>query len=172
MSGNLCVHSKTWIRGRSRTVHYSGCNISIYPLSIVYSTLPVFLYPIEKVQMWKIKMLDHQLSNGWRGTSSPDLTGAQGTLLTHCWPANLPFCSPVATTFTLWVYKDLCFLRFRSLHAPLVFIFLTKLEWVGRCFLKLVLLPLNLSSLSSPWECKLHQGRIFSYVLPCCIPGM
>lgn len=31
----------------SRTVHQSGCNIKIYPLSIVFSTLPVFLYPIK-----------------------------------------------------------------------------------------------------------------------------
>lgn len=97
---------------------------------------------------------------------SSDHAGTQGTLLTHCWPANLPFFSSVPTIFTLWAYKEiLCFLRFRSLHAPLVFIFLTKLEWVGKCFLKLVLIPLNVSSLSSPWEYKLHQERVFSLSL-------
>lgn len=76
---------------------------------------------------------------------------------------SAPLCPP-SSLFEL--IKMLCFLRFRSLPAPLVFIFLTKLEWVGKFFLKLVLIPLHVSSLSSPWEYRLHQGRVFSLWYP------
>lgn len=114
------------------------------------------------MQTRKIRMLGPQLSNAWRGHPVQTMQG----LREHCWPAadlltchSAPLCPP-SSLFEL--IKIFCFLRFRSLHAPLIFIFLTKLEWVGKCFLKLVLIPLNVSSLSSPWEYKLHQERVFS----------
>ena len=138
-------------------------------------------------------MLGPQLSNGWRGHSA-ELSLLETELLffrlstfpqttqglrEHCWPTadlltchSAPLCLP-SSLFEL--IKILCFLRFRSLHAPLIFIFLTKSEWVDKCFIKLVLIPLNVSSLSSPWEYKLHQERVFSlwyprYVEQCLVP--
>lgn len=106
-------------------------------------------------------MLGPQVSNGWRGHPVQTMQG----LREHCWPtADLLTChsAPLCVSSSLFeLIKIFCFLRFRSLHAPLIFIFSYQIRMSG-CFLKLVLIPLNVSSLSSPWEYKLHQERFFS----------
>lgn len=124
------------------------------------STLHVLLCPIRKThENLECSVTSSSLDGA--GTCSVDLTAGEGTWPTHCWPTNLQFCSCVAVVFT--VFK--CFLRFRTLNASLVFLFLTKLERVGRFFLKRLLLPSNVSSISLPLNCKLHEGMGFSF--PC-----
>ena len=172
MSGSVWVQSHPRTRGRKQSSSLKW---------LWYQNLS-FEHCIQQ-----FRMLGPQLSNGWRGHSA-ELSLLETELLffrlstfpqttqglrEHCWPTadlltchSAPLCLP-SSLFEL--IKILCFLRFRSLHAPLIFIFLTKSEWVDKCFIKLVLIPLNVSSLSSPWEYKLHQERVFfPLVSPVC----